>query len=568
MNDAPEDKIYFEPDGRMYKKEPFIKRTPRYTFIKGKFIGKFYSDIENTDFQIGEFYNFKIYEGTVEIFEKSKSQADIQSDVPEVTNIPPSQLPDKIHFFERLGDKKVYYDLKIENPLFRNLEFVSRLQQTEGDEAFGTLEADFYGYLIDFIEEHRYKKRYKLLHLKECKNCIQTSEKTGKVETEDNHFREEFFCKGKKSTFWGEWQTIVIEPETETEDGPVSGPPPIQNINDIIKLSVGYPCIRNLLIALFATIISAAFGWTPLFIISLIWLVYVLYSCFLGWLRYIFYLLGILFLIGLIYSVLNINWNKAVSPYIPHSTTTKQRIKPELVKIIKLVEPGKPTDKIVISKQVEWSGYNGEKYSGQYTVLKSDLDNSRNFKNGLTENLGYEGVLMNIRNNDREKLKGLYEMFDHIKDERKLNDKAFAEMVVSFAQHFPYYVVLDGTCNPTDYKDNSIKELLKQNPGMCSPNQKFGITTPVEFITNGIGDCDSRTLLLHTVLKHYNYDAVILSSDIYKHSILGVNLPYNGQTFNTGSSKYIMWETTDIGFKPGEIPAEVRNISYWYLSLK
>ena len=40
------DKIYFEEDGRKYKKERFTISTPRYTYVKGKFWGKFYSDKE------------------------------------------------------------------------------------------------------------------------------------------------------------------------------------------------------------------------------------------------------------------------------------------------------------------------------------------------------------------------------------------------------------------------------------------------------------------------------------------------------------------------------------------
>ena len=60
------DKFYFEEDGRKYKKERFTISTPRYTYVKGKFWGKFYSDkeidkeLEYNDVENTKEYNKKI----------------------------------------------------------------------------------------------------------------------------------------------------------------------------------------------------------------------------------------------------------------------------------------------------------------------------------------------------------------------------------------------------------------------------------------------------------------------------------------------------------------------------
>ena len=68
------DKIYFEEDGRKYKKERFTISIPRYTYVKGKFWGKFYSDKEvDKELEYEQFYKFKIYEGEIEILETSKN---------------------------------------------------------------------------------------------------------------------------------------------------------------------------------------------------------------------------------------------------------------------------------------------------------------------------------------------------------------------------------------------------------------------------------------------------------------------------------------------------------------
>ena len=68
-------------------------------------------------------------------------------------------------------------------------------------------------------------------------------------------------------------------------------------------------------------------------------------------------------------------------------------------------------------------------------------------------------------------------------------------------------------------------------------------------------DCDTRTLLLYTVLSHYDYgDVVILKSDIYMHSILGVTQFSSGQTkVINGKFSYLLWETTAKNLPPGFI---------------
>jgi len=108
---------------------------------------------------------------------------------------------------------------------------------------------------------------------------------------------------------------------------------------------------------------------------------------------------------------------------------------------------------------------------------------------------------------------------------------------------------------------------LQDKNAPCSAFQKFGINTPIEFLVNLNGDCDTRTLLVFTILEHYNYDVVLLSSDIYQHSILGINLPYQGARYEFMDKSYIFWETTSFS-PPGIIDNEISNTSNWYISLK
>jgi hypothetical protein len=90
----------------------------------------------------------------------------------------------------------------------------------------------------------------------------------------------------------------------------------------------------------------------------------------------------------------------------------------------------------------------------------------------------------------------------------------------------------------------------------------------VEFLMNLKGDCDTRTLLLYSIFTHYNYDVALLSSEFYGHSILGINLPINGLSYNYSNQNYVLWETTAPNCKPGIIPNEISNLNNWRISLK
>jgi hypothetical protein len=69
-------------------------------------------------------------------------------------------------------------------------------------------------------------------------------------------------------------------------------------------------------------------------------------------------------------------------------------------------------------------------------------------------------------------------------------------------------------------------------------------------------------------LTHYNYDVALLSSELYSHSIIGINLPLEGKSYVYNNQKYILWETTSPNIKPGILPQEISNTNNWRISLK
>mgnify|MGYP003616656061 FL=1 len=272
------DKIYFEEDGRKYKKERFTISTPRYTYVKGKFWGKFYSDKElDKELEYEDFYKFKIYEGEIEILETSKNPFKKSVISNKAIKVHPSQMPEKTMFFQNKNGEKVYYELNITEPYFQNFTFSKELQQNEGSEAFGSVTADFYGYIIDYLYEERYKKKYAIINLKKKK-----------IEEENTD------GGGGKSG-----------------DGTGNGGSKDGGTREI------HPCTIMLFIAFAALLFSLIFGFAFGIVISTIFLFYVLFNCYFRFLKYLFYVLGLLLLVGFIFSLTRINWDFSPKPYIP-----------------------------------------------------------------------------------------------------------------------------------------------------------------------------------------------------------------------------------------------------------
>ena len=201
-------------------------------------------------------------------------------------------------------------------------------------------------------------------------------------------------------------------------------------------------------------------------------------------------------------------------PIIDTTTTTKNDSIP------------RPVEDTIVTRYRSWQDYDGNQYEGFYQVKLNDFKNAHNYKNNLTLSQttrnSYDEIIYRLKEYDKDKLKGLFKMLDSITVANKPNEIQFAEVVVSFVQDIPYTIILENNCNASLYNDEFTRSYLSRPNSRCEGEQRFGINTPVEFLTNLNGDCDTRTLLLYTILSHYNYDVAVLSSEQYGHSILGI----------------------------------------------
>lgn len=161
-----------------------------------------------------------------------------------------------------------------------------------------------------------------------------------------------------------------------------------------------------------------------------------------------------------------------------------------------------------------------------------------------------------LAESDQGQIQVLVDSLERLSRTHTLDYSEFAHAVVKMVQDIPYQYIISEPCS-SEYKDHP-----------CYGNQRYGITTPVEFLYTLKGDCDSRTVLIYTILRQFNYDPVVLISKEYRHSMLALDIPAAGEHLKIGGKKYYFWETTATGWEPGIIPPGMGNVNYWNIALK
>jgi len=220
---------------------------------------------------------------------------------------------------------------------------------------------------------------------------------------------------------------------------------------------------------------------------------------------------------------------------------------------------------ILYSSNRSWVDNYGNHFEGTLSVRENDYQRLKNNTDQFisSNNNYFWGNLYNyLEQADAPSLDLIMETFIKINKEKKLNQMEFAEMVVSCIQDIPYSFVLQGQC-PTENYEDSMKSILENCPDCCIGNIKYGIQNPVSFIKNLKGDCDTRTVIIYSILKYFKYDVAIVNSDFYRHSIIGINLPASGDFKLYNGKKYILWETTAMYYKAGKLPVSFNNVNYW-----
>jgi len=224
----------------------------------------------------------------------------------------------------------------------------------------------------------------------------------------------------------------------------------------------------------------------------------------------------------------------------------------------------------VYTSMRSWKDNLGNNFYGALTVRQPDYlklqYSTKNYRPSSNQNF-WGGLYAYMDKTDTPSLDLVMATFTGINAEKQLNQMEFAEMVVSCIQDIPYSFVFQDACFPAENYEDSIKDTLEDCPECCIGNVLFGIQNPISFIKNLKGDCDTRTVLIYSILKYFNYDVAILNSDFYRHSIIGLNIPGSGKTKLYKGKKYILWETTAKYYSAGVLPRNFSDIRHWNIVL-
>lgn len=573
INEEP----FLGEDGLDYIKVTKEILTPRKTYLKGTITGKYRGNKIPDDNDKSDLFDFEIYEAevfcnSIDDFSKNKPFV-FPNDFKNIegqkkskgTIFPKEKLPKTLPVLITANNKT--FGINVLEPKLFEFEINRKYHQTDGEEVFGAFNAFVTGYVFDYEREEIEEILGPIIETPEppkppiLKPCQPSNIETGETQTKGNYIRKEFNCKNHNDTVWGKW-----EYRGKKINEPLVGSTGC--LGEIIA-GIGLLLFIAFLIAILPGILYFIGFWVIIFLIGIL----------APYLKWIFRILGIILLIAFFGSLINA-FNQRSQSYDPRPliVDTQREKEPVFEPIIDSTTTNSndtiqrlDTDSI-ITRYRKWQDYDGNRYEGKYQIKLSDYKKANYYKNNLSlypnSKNTYDEVVFNLKQFDQNKFNNVYTLFDSIGSVNKLDQIKFAKMIVSFVQDIPYVLILDKECDANLYDDNFTRNYLLSNQGKCDGPQRFGINTPVEFLANLNGDCDSRTLLLYTILSHYKYDVALMSSEYYGHSILGINLPINGTAYSYNNQKYVLWETTSPNAKPGIIPNEISNLINWRISLK
>ena len=217
MSDNDEREILIDETGKKYRIVNKTRDVPRRTYILGHLNGKYWGEIDeglSENYLTNKFFNFTIYEADVSNAQYQFYPFNIKED----KRFPREKLPKELPvILERDGKE---YELNILEPIIAEARINRKLHQDEGDQVFGTIDAEITGYVLDFFKEQYTEREY----IHENKTVppprkdipvTKTLQPTGNVERNGNYKRTEYYYNNYKDTYWGSW--IYTKPLGSTQ---------------------------------------------------------------------------------------------------------------------------------------------------------------------------------------------------------------------------------------------------------------------------------------------------------------------------------------------------------------
>ncbi len=384
----------------------------------------------------------------------------------------------------------------------------------------------------------------------EIKGCIQ-DEQTGKFEVKDGwwlkrYIRYEYY-KSDCTTYWGKW---IFKEKIDLEFDP--------NLGKILLwlIALIFACLWVYFIGIKSLLL---FGLIGVILYGIVSKFEFFYSIFKWGIR----LISLLFVLGMLSVFLN---------YFKHGFKNNEiPTRNNYTHTDKEIEKTDTLNDLIVHHRL-WNDYAQNNYACDLKIHYSDYLNSSNFNTSQISARNLKDVYSSLKQFDENSLNLIYQEFDSLRiaNNYSNNSPQLANMLVSCIQDIPYVLILDRSCNIRDNDDNSVRELLTSGCD-CKGFVPNGVQSPIEFMYDLKGDCDTRSLLLFVLLKKFGYKTLLLASEYYKHAIIAVNLPDKGSDgikFKYNNENYSVWETTAPGLPAGVLSPEVDNMNLWSIYLK
>lgn len=475
-----------------------------------------------------------------------------------------------------------YYLLQLSDIRVSNVELIDITKHDQ--QSFGTLWADIWAQLI-----HERQRE----HTEQVTEC---SGPTGREETKQedgwNWRRQEFF-HSDCSTYWSGWEktTPIFQHAHSTRD---ADPSPLHRSTgwyQYYRRQWQQSChsktqrggvFDSLGCSLFAGILgfAALFAFIPPlrgFLVGYLLLLLLLSvgGVLLSWLgRFIPYLL-VLALAGLLLA----GWRHGLSagrlvedrPGPTYDTlVTQQDLRPSRVRD----SGGQSVWDTMITHTIRWADYDSNRYEINLSLRLAALRQSGQQHKALafTQPSVIAEVYQKMDQYDEEGLDLVHAAFDSLRQQYDLDEFQLANAMVSCIQSVPYFLVVDQSCDAARYNDEFVRSYLATcNKDCCMGDVAFGVRSPVEFLSDLKGDCDTRALFLYSLFRRFNYDVALITSEYYRHAAIAVSFSrppdLASSVFNIHGRNYYAWETTARGHRAGVLPARVDQLSRWQIAL-
>lgn len=514
-----------------------------HTYIKGRFQGKYYAERqESWSNHHVEFFNMHIYEAEVELEEVRKPG---QQPFSENQDLPifGGTLAQPVTCYDRQAD--AWFRLNIEEPRLGDIQ-LSRIVK-EGNEHMGTITGTLYG-CLNKLRTEQLKVAHELPDPAVPSPSIINHHDWTRTTTHEfsyqngQRYRRDYYRHVNGSFRWGQWYA-VSQPRT---------------FFSVFRWMFGLGLMSLSLIFLIGL------SWPGLILLGLIFGLLMIrrgvrYG--LGSAIFSFFYGGMLLFLLAIFGIGLYGNFQHESPVIaPHKAKSSVTTRP-----LKHRNKNSSSGDWWIIHHRAWSDLNGNTYEGDVKVLNSAYLLAEKAHRQLSQPMAFSDVYRALILTDATHLQGVYTLFDSLRTARALDTVGFANMLVSFVQTIPYSTVIDGNCEQQE--TGTYSSPVNSSVNECIGDVPFGVQSPVEFMANFHGDCDTRTLFLFNLFDHYHYPAAILSSYVFHHSLLGLKLPLAGSAKNLGTARYVLWETTSPGFAAGQLNTQVDEMDYWEFTL-